>query len=99
MPGGAGRDGACKQCNAGTYSDRVLKNYARRELIPRPADMPDTVNVCKPCPEGRFCLRGDGCAWGSDAYSCPPRCPLGHYCPLASEKGIMCPLNEYQDED
>jgi len=99
LPGGAGRPGACKPCAAKSFSVRVIKNFQNRSLIPRPDDYPGTVNVCQPCPPGRYCRRGVGCEWKYDETSCPPRCPKGHYCAAEVDEGMPCGIATYQDED
>ena len=66
--------------------------------VPRPADSPSIVNVCRVCPPGRFCARAVGCSWTDSSASCPALCPTGHKCPEGTADPLPCTSSEYQDE-
>lgn len=71
-----------------------------------------SIADCKLCSPGQYCPSSGAASPAADCssgYYCPPgqntstpfvyRCPVGHYCPTASQQPIRCENGTYQDEE
>ncbi len=99
---GVVEDGSCQGCSVKQYSSREIKLNSSwgvdPKVIPRPADSPGAANFCRDSAPGRICEFGVSCSFEDDRSTCPPRCPIGSFCPAGVPKPVPCELHMYQDE-